>query len=134
MKKTRTIVGWGLIDDVSKEVVPAIPNKNFATRTIDVFKQQIDTNMFVYVGTMTDNVLTLDQSATVLGTRIVKPATYFVDWFVKSNSSAIGCEWLNVYPSNTINDILVKKKYMANFVTTGYLTEDGRAVYYDQYL
>ena len=89
---------------------------------------EVNTNMFVYVGTITDNVLTLDQSATVLETHIVKPTTYFVDWFVKNTCPAIGCEWINVYPSNTVNDILVKKSYMTNFVTIGYLTEEiGRA-------
>lgn len=116
------------------KVVPATSNKKFITRTIDVFKQQVDTNMFVYVGTMTDNVLTLNQSAVVLETHITKPSTYFTDWFIKNNNPAIGCQWLDVHPSNTVNEILVKDKYMDKFVTTGYLTNEGRAVYYDQYL
>jgi len=124
------------VDKLVKEdkVVPAVPNKKFVTRTMDVFKQQVESNMFVYVGTITDNVLTLNQSATVLETHVTKPTTYFVDWFVKNTNPAIGCQWLDVHPSNHITQILLKDTYFTNLLTTGYLTDEGIAVYYDQYL
>ncbi len=112
----------------------SIGTEEFITKSIDVFKQQVDTNMFVYVGTMTDNVLTLNQSTTVLETHVTKPSTYFTDWFVKNTDPAIGCQWLDVHPSNHIIQILLKDTYFTNLLTTGYLTDDGRAVYYDQYL
>lgn len=128
VNKDAVIIEAGLKED------RIVPNKKFITKTIDVFKQQVETNMFVYVGTMMDNVLTLNQSATVLETHITKPTTYFIDWFVKNTNPEIGCQWLNAYPSNTVNEILVKDNYTTNLVTTGYLTDEGRVIYYDQYL
>ena len=110
-----TVVDWSLIET-------AIP----------VFKQQVDTNIFTYVGTMRDNRLTLLEPA--IDKLVTKLSTYYVDWFVRNTNPSIGCEWLNVYPDNTINEILIHDKQNNHLVTTGYLTGDGRAIYYDSYL
>lgn len=118
-----------IIKLLSKEDIPSC---KFISRTIDVFKQQVDSSLFVKVGTLTDNILTLNEPVKEIF--ITKPSTYFVDWFVKNTNSTVACEWLNVYPSNNIDEILLRKDVHINFVTIGYLTEKGTVIYYDQYL
>jgi hypothetical protein len=108
-------------------------------KDIAVFKQQVGTNIFTYVGTIRDNILTLAEPAT--DKVITKPSTYYVDWFVRNTNPSLGCEWVNVYPDNLIDEILIHDKQKNHLVTTGYLTDDGRAIYYlagsmsyDQYI
>lgn len=108
-------------------------SKDIDTKEVsEVYKQQVESGIFVKVGSLRDNILILNEPTHEF--YITKPSHYFVDWFVKNNTIEIACEWLDVYPSNSINEILVKSSYTNNVVATGYLTEDGTAIYYDQYL
>ena len=114
--ENRTVISWGLS-----------PKLNIF-KDVAVFKQQVGTNIFTYVGTIRDNILTLAEPAT--DKVVTKPSTYYVDWFVRNTNPSVGCEWINVYPDNLINQILIHDKQGSQVVTTGYLTDDGRAIYY----
>ena len=123
MTESRTIVGW------------SVKKKVYKVRVFDAAK--------VFVGWLGDDGVVELVKAKHSISAIDKPFTYYQDWYITDNPNLTNrlFDYTTVTPKNLILEVPAKdvnhKQYPCKILencVTGYITDDGRAVYYDQYL
>lgn len=113
------------------KAIPAVPNYR------DVFKKNVATGDMLKIGVIdTHNRVVLDEPSEVT---IKSPNLYRDSWCVKHSTEVD--YFISVEPQGLMtitgekaiqNEIVITRR--GNTFTTGVITSDGKAVYYDQYL
>lgn len=105
-------------------------NKNTKSVPRDVYKESVCNNKKILVGTVLpfSSILEFNHPTNVY---IKSPNSYYPEFYIKEVRDS-GSVYNLFKPSNDIIEIVDKSKGF--YCVTGFLVEDGRAVYYDQYL
>lgn len=116
----------------------SIERKSKSTKARPVYKENYDTGKYIKVGIINnDNVITLDTpKGFVINTTHFTPTLYSTSWYVEPRGYEGTDQYLGIFPDdvkNTPQEIIVKGVGLVDKVT-GYITEKGKVVYYDQYL